>query len=368
MWKPKNRTLAILTTVLLLLSLYSAVKVSEDGANSILRETDKILAQVEEIRGLEFKEKPTIVVISKTTALEMWKPGKPDLERLRREELVYKMTLLLPPDYEYIKEESERSAGWIAATVGDTIYIIEENFMADPNTARRTIAHESVHVLQKQWFNAEYSADTFDGTLAVQALIEGDADLVADIYCERNGIPIHKIRSLSGDPLTDLHIFPYVFGDSFVRYLYEKGNWTLVNRAYERYPETTIQVMVPEYYLEDRKPKNVTIEVPWSWAVLRNDRMGAFYIYVLMRNVAKLDNDTAWSVSTSWLGDKLILANNGADYVLLWKVEFEDGKAAEIFAETLEKLADGNTYATFEIIRDDNVVTLKAIRRVRVEA
>ncbi|MDI3474719.1 MAG: hypothetical protein PWQ79_1157 [Thermococcaceae archaeon] len=367
MLKAGSKTLTLILTALLILSLYSAVRLSE-GPDFILKEADEILTQVEEIRGLEFKEKPKIVVISKATALEMWKPGKPDLERLRREELVYKMTLLLPPDYEYIKEESERSAGWIAATVGDTIYIIEENFMANPDTARRTIAHESVHVLQKQCFNARYSADTFDGTLAVQALVEGDADLVADTYCERNGIPIHKIRSLSGDPLTDIHIFPYVFGDSFVRYLYEKGNWTLVNRAYERYPETTLQVMVPEYYLENRKPENVTVEVPENWSVLINDRMGAFYIYILMRDVAKLENDTAWNVSTSWLGDRLILANNGTDYVLLWKVEFEDGKAAEVFAETLKKLADGNPYATFEIIRDDNFVTLKAVRRVRVEA
>ncbi|MBP1911224.1 eCIS core domain-containing protein [Thermococcus stetteri] len=367
MWKPGTKTLALGLILLLFSSLYSAVKVSE-GADSILKETDKILAQVEEIRGLTFKEKPRIVVISKATALEMWKPGQPDLEKLRREELVYKMTLLLPPDYKYIREESERSAGWIAATVGDTIYIIEENFMADPDTARRTIAHESVHVLQKQWFNAKYGADTFDGTLAVQALVEGDADLVADIYCERNGIPIHKIRSLSGDPLTDIHIFPYVFGDSFVRYLYEKGNWTLVNRAYKYYPETTLQVMVPEYYLENRTPENVTLEVPENWTVLRDDRMGAFYVYVLMGDVAKLDNGTAWNVSAGWLGDRLILANNGTNYVLLWKVKFKGENAAELFAETLKKLAEGNTYATFEVTQEENTVILKAVRRVRIEA
>jgi hypothetical protein len=353
--------------ILLIASLWTSVEIGY-SSEGVLREVRDILKQVEEIRGLKFKEPPRIVVITRAQALAMWKPSQPELERMKIEELTYKMTFILPPDYRYIKEEHERSAGWIAATSGNTIYVIRENFMANPDTAKRTIAHESVHVLQKQWFDAKYGAETLDGTLAVQALIEGDADLVADIYCEKNGIPINKIRSLSGEPLTDLHIFPYVFGDSFVRYLYEKGNWSLVNRAYERYPETTLQIMAPEYYLEDKKPENVTLEVPENWSILRDDRMGAFYVYVLLRDVAKLDNKTAWNVSTSWVGDKLVLATNGTEYILTWRVSFLTEGAAETFGRTLEDLAGGNTYATYTIRIEGKSVTLRATRRVRNEA
>ncbi|ASJ06011.1 eCIS core domain-containing protein [Thermococcus pacificus] len=362
MRKPHDRILALVLLGVLLLSLYSAVRLNTHP-NAVLDQVNLILSQVQEIRGLNFKEPPQIVVITRAKALEMWKPGKPDLERLHREELVYKMTLLLPPDYDYIKEEHERSAGWIAATVGNTIYIIRENFMGDLDTARRTVAHESVHVLQKQWFDAKYGADTFDGTLAVQALVEGDADLVADIYCKRNGIPIHKIRSLSGDPLTDVHIFPYVFGDSFVRYLYERGNWTLVNGAYTRYPRTTLEVMEPELYLKNFTPVNVALSPPNGSQVLRDDRMGAFYVYVLLKDVAKLDNETAWNVSTAWLGDRLILARTSDGYVLLWGITFSNEGAAEEFTETLKKLAQDNSYASREIYVDGKTVLLKAVRR-----
>ncbi len=363
----KKALLSMALVLILALSLYSSVELAYSGDN-VLNEVAEILKQVQEIRGLYFKEEPQIIVISKAQALAMSKPSKPDIERLKIEELTYKMTFLLPPDYQFLKEERERSAGWIAATVGDRIYIIRENFLGNEATAKRTIAHESVHVLQKQWFNAKYGANTTDGTLAVQALVEGDADLVADIYCQRNGIPIHKIHSLSGDPITDLHIFPYVFGDQFVRYLYDKGGWKLVNEAYTHYPDSTAQIMHPELYLNNVRPVNVYLEVPENWSVMRDDRMGEFYVYVLLRDVAKEDNETAWNVSSAWLGDHLILATNGTHYILLWKVRFSNESAAEIFGETLEKLAKGNTYATYTIRIEGKTVLLKASRRVRSEA
>lgn len=95
---------------------------------------------------MEFKEKLMIVVISKIIVFEMWKFGKFDFERFCREELVYKMIFFFLFDYEYIKEESERSVGWIVVIVGDIIYIIEENFMVDFDMVRRMIVYESVYV------------------------------------------------------------------------------------------------------------------------------------------------------------------------------------------------------------------------------
>ncbi len=363
----KEKALAVLLVATVVLSLYSAVDLAY-STNAILEQVNEIIKQVQEIRGLPFKEKPKIVVITKAQAIKMFGASSQNPEQLKLEELTYKMTLLLPGNYSFARAENQQVAGWIAATVGDTIYIIEENFESNPAVAKRTLAHELTHVLQKQWFNARYSENTFDGTLAVRALVEGDADLVADLYCERNGIPIYKIRSLSGNPLTDLGIFPYVFGDPFVRYLYEKGGWRLVNEAYRHYPISTAQIMHPELYLENVTPVNVSLSVPANWSVMRNDRMGEFYVYALLRDVAKLSNETAWNVSSAWLGDHLILATNGTDYVLLWKVEFSNERAAKAFAETLKNLAEKDTYAKFTITLDGKTVLLKAVRGVRVEA
>ncbi|WP_457743114.1 eCIS core domain-containing protein [Thermococcus sp.] len=363
----KEKVIAFILVATVLMSLYSAVDVAY-SPNAILEQVNEIIKQVQEIRGLHFKEKPRIVVITKAQAIEMFGASSQNQEGLKLEELTYKMTLLLPANYSFEKAENQQVAGWIAATVGDKIYIIEENFESNPAIAKRTLAHELTHVLQKQWFNAKYSESTFDGTLAIRALVEGDADLVADLYCERNGIPIYKIRSLSGRPLTDLGIFPYVFGDRFVRYLYEKGGWKLVNSAYSHYPVSTAQIMHPELYLENVTPGNVSLQVPENWSVMRDDRMGEFYVYVILRDVAKLDNETAWNVSSAWLGDHLILATNGTDYILLWKVEFSNENASRTFAETLKELAEKDSYAHFTVTLDGKTVLLKAVRRVRVEA
>ncbi|WP_297478650.1 DUF4157 domain-containing protein [Thermococcus sp.] len=362
-----KKFVSVLLVATLVVSLYSAVNLAY-SANSILKQVNEIIEQVQEIRGLTFKEKPKIVVITRAEAIRLFGPSSQNGEELKIQELTYKMTLLIPGNYSFIQTKRKESAGWIALTVGNTIYIVEENFESNPAMAKRALAHELTHVLQKQWFNARYGASTFDGTLAVRALVEGDADLVADIYCERNGIPIYKIRSLSGNPITDIGIFPYVFGDSFVRYLYEKGGWNLVNEAYRHYPVSTAQIMHPNLYIENVTPVNVSLKLNGNWSFLRDDRMGAFYVYLLLREGAKLNNETAWNVSSSWLGDRLILAVNGTDYVLLWKVEFSNNASAKLFAETLKRMAEENNYAHFTITLSGGTVLLKAVRGVRVEA
>ncbi len=356
-----KKLVAVALVLLFFTTTYAAVRVSCE-TEPVLQQAREILKEVQEIRGLKFKEEPQIIVISRAEALAMWKPSKEDLETMRVMEHVYKMSLLIRPDYPFLRRKEEQRAGWMAATVGDKIYIIRENFLGNLDTARRALAHESVHVLQKQWFNAKYGADTFDGTLAVRALVEGDADLVADLYCERNGIPIHKITSLSGDPVTDINIFPYVFGDSFVRYLYEKGGWKLVNGAYKRYPESTAQIMHPQLYLANVTPVNVSVQVPGGWDVLYNDRMGEFYVYILMRDHG-VKNDTAWRIASFWRGDRLVLAKKGDEYILLWKVEFQNGSAAREFTEELETLIKGNTYANYTVNLEGSSVTLKSERR-----
>jgi hypothetical protein len=342
-------------------SLYSAVDISY-SSGTILQQINDIIEQVQIIRGLHFKERPKVVVMTRTEAMKAFGGGGGSENLI--EELTYKMTLLLPANYSFERAKKEEEAGWIALTVGNTIYVVEENFESNPDVARRAIAHELVHVLQKQWFNARYDANTFDGTLAVRALVEGDADLVADIYCEKNGIPIIKIRSLTGNPIADIGDFSYVFGDRFVRYLYEKGGWKLVNSAYRRYPSSTAQVMHPALYFENFTPLNVSLSVPKNWTVFRNDRMGEFYVYLLLLDSARLSNETAWRVASSWLGDRLILAKTPNSYVLLWKVVFSNDNSAKEFGETLRRLARGDNYARFEVSISGRSTFLKAVRGV----
>ncbi|MDV3102985.1 eCIS core domain-containing protein [Thermococcus waiotapuensis] len=366
-----KKILAAGLVVLIALSLWAATELENQDSETVLSEVSKILKAVEEIRGLQFEEQPEIIVLTKREARELFEPGKPDIDRMRLEEDVYKMSLLLPPDYPYVQEKVEQDLGWIAATVGDKIYIIRENFFGDVNTARRVIAHESVHVLQKQWFDAPYGGPTLDTTKAIQAAIEGDADLVADLYCNETGIPIHKITDLyTRDPVVGLGVFPYVFGDRFVEYLYRKGGWGLVNSMYQNLPNTTKAVMFPELYLENWTPVDVRENVEKlqeNLSVKYSSSMGAYYVFLLYwsHNYSK---DVAMDMARAWEGDWLImgdLTENGTlARVLVWEVVFEDESHANSFAGLLRTLSSNNTYASFSIRQNGETVVLKSVKNL----
>lgn len=366
---------ALLSGVLILILALGMVGAAELSGPSedVLSQVNSILVRVEQIRSLKFKEPPKIVVLTRKQAREMFRPGKPDIERMKLKEDVYKMSLLLLPNYQYIHKKVEQSVGWIAATVGDTIYIIEENFLSDPDTARRVIAHESVHVLQKQWFNAPYGGPTLDTTKAIQAAIEGDADLVADLYCNETGIPIHKITNLyTRDPVTALGIFPYVFGDRFVAYLYRRGGWSLVNAMYLHLPNTTKVVMFPELYLQNWTPTEVKSVVESqllkNLSVKYSDRMGAYYVFLIYwsHNATK---EVAMEMARSWDGDWLIMGDvnesGKTERILIWDVIFDDDKHAGAFADFLRKIAKGDNYASFSIEQRGREVVLRAEKSLK---
>ncbi|WP_048152241.1 eCIS core domain-containing protein [Palaeococcus ferrophilus] len=353
----KRALLALLLVFVLLGGYFSYVNFYASNApEDVLSSVKAIEKDVEDIRNLTFRQEPRVVVLTKEEALRKWAPSKPSPELMAWEE-IYKLTLLVSPDYSLIKGEQRATAGWIAATSGNTLYIIEENFRETGDTAYRVIAHELTHVLQKQYFDPSYG-NTLDERLAMQALVEGDADLVADTYCRLHGIKIEKITSFSFRDLpVELHYFPYVFGDRFVEYLYDKGGWELVNSAYSKRPLSTAQVMHPELYLNYTLPVHVELEADGQ--VIHEDTMGEFYIYLLVSG--HLGNETGWRVAEGWRGDKLILFTNGSE-VLLWKTVWASEEDAREFYDAMGEISKDSTYARVTLKLDGRTVLYEAVR------
>lgn len=367
----KTELMALALIVILIASFYQIRVSSIDGrAGQVLQKVQEIEEEVQEIRNLTFKESPKIIVITRQEALEKWGPSKEDIYALKIWETIYKMTFLVPPSYNLTREREEQIASWIAVTVGNKIYIIEENFLKSEETAYRVVAHELTHVLQKQNFNAPYSGPTLDSTLAIRALIEGDADLVADLYCKRHHIPIEKITSLYiEDPVWSLNAFPYVFGDKFVQYLYGKGGWGLVNMAYLKLPVTTQQVMNPEMYLSYILPENVSLSVR-NGEVIHEDTMGEFYVYLLLL-VHNYNEKDAKEIADGWRGDRLILAQNSTSLILVWKTLWRDEESAKKFCRALRAIGNNHVAVhpefelSFTIKQEGRYVVLTAVRRLK---
>lgn len=355
----RKGTLFALFFVFVLLGGFSYINFYASNApGEVLSSVKEIGKDVEGIRNLTFKAEPRIVVLTKEEALRKWAPSKPSPELLMWEE-IYKLTLLAPPDYSLIRGEQRATASWIAATSGNTLYIIEENFRETGDTAYRVIAHELTHVLQKQYFDPTYG-ETLDEKLAMQALVEGDADLVADTYCRLHGIKIEKITSFPFKDLpVELYYFPYVFGDRFVEYLHEKGGWELVNSAYSKRPLSTAQVMHPELYLTYTPPVEVNLSAEGT---LHEDTMGEFYIYLLVSG--HLGNETGWRVAEGWRGDRLILLTNGSK-VLIWKTVWASEKDAREFYDAMREISKDSTYARVTLKLEGMEVLYEAVRESR---
>jgi hypothetical protein len=130
---------------------------------------------------------------------------------------------------------------------------------------RVALAHELEHALADQNLRLPATAERpppgqADAALGALALVEGDATLTMQQYSlaklglgdqlsilsealpaqgRLDGLPAHL-----GQRLT----FPYLQGMTFVCRLYADGGWASVNRAYDRPPTTSAQVLFPDRY------------------------------------------------------------------------------------------------------------------------
>ncbi|NIV38832.1 MAG: hypothetical protein GWN58_58275, partial [Anaerolineae bacterium] len=137
--------------------------------------------------------------------------------------------------------------------------------------------HEYAHALVDAHFDigsigvyplCERTQDSCD---AISALVEGDATLTMTQWWQQYANPQDVEDILTYNPpsrtlpdqfpppysLPDSS-FPYDQGLTYVEFLYNRGNWAEVNRAYDELPASTEQILHPEKYLAGEQP----IEVP----------------------------------------------------------------------------------------------------------
>jgi hypothetical protein len=289
-----------------------------------------IAEDVSVIRNLTFKELPKVVVVNKSYVLSTWGSEIPEEVLIFGD--ILKMTLLVPKDYNISSSYRGLLGIWVAASAGNTVYVVQEYFTrGESPLVQRVLAHELTHVLQYQYFRTP-PTHTLDESLAIRSLVEGDADVVADEYVSIKGLGVvSKVSSLTlKDPFIDIQLTPYIFGSRFVEYLLSVGGWGLVNKAYEDPPKSMKYVMFPQKYLVREGVVDVVVNV--SCRVVHEDVLGPSYIYVM---ISKYFNESyALSMSSEWLGDKVVYCVNNTYKVLNWVIKWSSSKSAEDFYRT----------------------------------
>ncbi|MEM4794474.1 MAG: hypothetical protein QW111_01065 [Ignisphaera sp.] len=312
----------------------------------IYRFVDEIRREIESIRGLKFTQNVEVKIITTAQAIEMWAPKEdsPEIpEHLRYKEMLYKLSLLIPFNKSIIQLERSWVGMFLAATAGTTLYINIDYFDVKKPTTRNVLAHELAHVLQFLNFRIEWPQN-LDSSLAFSTLIEGDAGLVQHMYCIKTKLcePSPPTKLYLDDLYISLNLFPYIYGENFVRYLYEKGGWDLVNKAYEKPPPSTLMVMEPELYLEYLMNNTIitidtTISIDKDAEPIHIDVLGSYYVMLILVNSIGIEK--ARDIAINWRGDKVHLYklsnNTHIEWILLWNTTWSSPIYARNFYNNL---------------------------------
>lgn len=233
----------------------------------------------------------------------------------------------------------------------DKIYILEDaaSFIT-PLLPNEVIIHELVHALQDDYFFLDAIEDdlrdfTLDRSLAVKAVIEGEATLVSysitgdfirklssslpeialdnldyEKFIIETMLVLNKsfLRGKEDKALLELMVFPYVKGAMFLKYALDSGGWSRVDSIYKGLPLSTEQIIHPEkYFLKKDAPlvlekRNFDFLLGAGFKEISQGSLGEFMLYLITSSF--LDESYAKAISSGW----------GNDFYYFYERENED--------------------------------------------
>lgn len=293
-------------------------------------ELDRVVADISafvaKTRELDFKKLVEVTLLDgEAFSARVKADSVKDLKELEETESVLHALGLLPDDTDL--------AQILGGFLGDTVV-----GFYDPETdelvvrgagitpyVRTTLAHELTHALDDQWFelHRELNEDDESGT-AFSALTEGNAVRVDTAYRktltgeEQKEADAEEARLGAGLDLSkiprvipELIGFPYAFGPAFVDALLEQGGEKNVDRAFNRPPVTSEQVLDPQGWYAGAaadNPKHVAAPKA-DGKVIDQGNLGLWGIYVLLED--ELGQQDAIEAAKGWGGDWYVAWTDG---------------------------------------------------------
>jgi hypothetical protein len=363
----------------------------EDGLNETELEAvvARTAARVELVRGLEFRERVPVRVVSR----ESYRSNMGNRSVDPWAEQVWEAPLLVGEDRTVAATFDAIYGGSVAGyySPGDDEIVIVSD-AATPRLDTRTLAHELVHALQDQHPELSFGPrrDTRDGRLAAAGLTEGDANRVEALYDARCGAEWDCLdqppRGAGGrSPAFDMGVFvtvftPYAEGPGFVEALRARGGWAAVNDAYDRFPESTEQVLHPDRYPTDAP---TAVRVPdrsdgeWDRFEQGTETLGEATLYASLWSNGLAGEGSPYAydhpAAAGWDGDTLVPYTNGSAGGYVWRLTFDSTADAREFRDAYARMLrakggervdgalvvpDGPFADAFRVTRDGDTVTV----------
>ena len=232
------------------------------------------------------------------------------------------------------------------------LFVVSDQDRFGP-AARITYAHEFNHALQDQHFDLRKIAPRHptrnDRSLAVHALIEGDAIMLQTIWATKNltqddMLELARVSTgtdnvLAGVPLllrSEL-LFPYTDGLTFVRQAFRgAGNsYAAIDELFKNPPESTAQVLHPDKYRNHVHPVDVQLgdiaaSLGPDWRRVGGGVLGELDTRVLLQQWGSTQSESN-AVAGAWSGDR-------------WQLVEKDGHTAIALRSTWESSAAANDF------------------------
>jgi len=236
---------------------------------------------------------------------------------------------------------------------------------------RWVYSHEFAHALVDQHHSlgalGVYPECTrsLDACGAIRALVEGDASLVMAQWLNQYAGP-KDYQDIAGyqapaqtlpeqfppDYLIQQSQFPYVAGLDFVGALHQRGSWAQVNKAFERLPESTEQILHPEKYFAGDAPQaaaspDLSATLGDDWRKLEGNTLGEWGTFLLLGYGADLEAqialNTAEAAAAGWGGDSFQVYSREADDAPLLAAQWvwDTNGDASAFSRAMKQHLDG---------------------------
>lgn len=247
------------------------------------------------------------------------------------------------------------------------LYVVD---IVDPKSTigRVILAHEICHALQDMRFpigDLPFRTDNSDQNLAMSAVLEGDATLAMSEWLVQHGsaaglaeLPAmfrqQMEQDLNSTPpfLVQSLVFPYLAGLQFCVQVQMGGAPDWRTRIFEDPPTSSEQVLHPEKYLfaerDNPKPAPVASLPPKSkYREVFRDVMGEWGTRLFLTPPDKfpridfLSTDPlvkepiALAAAAGWGGDTMVLIENGEEFALVWRTEWDTPRDRDEFRDAL---------------------------------
>ena len=333
-----------------------------------------------QIRQLEPLEDSTLTIQTRAEyEVELAEWFEEDEEADDDRFLFYRALDLIEPDVDldaaYFNFLTANVGGWYDPETNEmTVILDDEQGPNDelPLLKSLTYAHEFAHALQDQHYDLGAISDqagesgNYDFQLAMDALIEGDAELIELHTFFKLQDDTDYLLWLQTDPLSfidyltdsasaaaededeseddipaiikETFIFPYKAGLKFAAYVVKELGWSGLDRAFrENPPQSAEHILYPRSYLEGDLPIEVSLPDPSAviggdWRLVYDNAVGEFYL----RQHLETHLFAAALATRGWGGDRMRLFTDDAsgDLIWIWQQAWDSPRDANEFSRS----------------------------------